>query len=642
MKSLQSYIIIGVFLLLAAACSTSRNTALTRSYHNLVSCYNIYFNGNEAYKQGFSRIEKEFKEPFNDILPVFFFTQTSILSSAEGDMDRAIDKATKLIKNHSITVRPKQKKAPSTAKEKEFYYRREYNNWIDDAYLLMGKALYMKQNYFEAQKNFLFLINEYKNDPIKYDATLWLAHTKIAMQQYDDAKDILDKIVEVKDFPEHLRSELFALYTNIFINQNKYDEAINHLLLAIEFTKHKKTLVRYHYIVAQLYQEIDYNEKANEHFAAVLKLNPNYEFTFNARISQATSFEGGRGASAETIAILKKLLRDKKNKEYQDQIYFAMANVYMAENDEENALHCYLQSVESSTSNVQQKAISLLAIGTIYYNQRQYIDAQPYYDSCIMILPEEYRDYQSIKEKSNNLNILAKNYFMVQHEDSLQRIAAMPEKKRNEFIDNIIKKINEEERLKAEQEMLELQNALMYGQQDLANSMLTEQGGKWYFYNETAVRLGKTEFKQRWGDRKLEDNWRRSTKSSSFTDVEDEELAIAEEDSSAQGETAPPKETNIKSRQYYLQNLPLTDSALAISTQRIEEGLFNEGMTYMNLIGDNKMAIACLEQYIKRFPKNSYTPMALYYLYKLYEQEQNFSKADSYKALVIKQYPQSN
>lgn len=635
------YSIIGVFLLLAAACSTSKNTAINRTYHNVVSRYNIFFNGREAYKQGMARAEKEFQEPFNDILPVFFFTQSGALSSVQGEMDRAISKAAKLIKKHSITSRPKQKKAPSTAKEREFYYRREYNNWIDEAYMLMGKALYMKQNYFEAQKNFMFLINEYKNEPIRYDATLWLAHTKIAMQQYDDAKDILDKIVEVKDFPEHLRSELFALYADIFIRQSKYDEAINHLLLAVNFTTKKKTLVRYHYILAQLYKEVEVNEKAVEHFAAVLKLNPNYEFAFNARISQATAFEGGRGSSQETIAILRKLLKDKKNAEYKDQIYFALANVYMAENNEENALTYYKKSVESSTSNAQQKAMSLLAIGNIYYNQRQYIAAQPYYDSTMMVLPEEYRNYNIIKTKSSNLNILARYHFMAYNEDSLQRVARMPEKERNNYIDNIIRKLNEEDRLKQEKEMLEAQNAQMYGQQDLANSMQNAQGGKWYFYNETAVRLGKTEFKQRWGARTLEDNWRRSSKSTSFADVNEDEFETPDEES-AEGEKAAPKVTDNRTRQYYLQNLPLTDTALAISTKRIEDGLFNKGMTYMNLIGDNKMAVASLEEYVKRFPNHTYTPIALYYLYKLYDQEQNFTKSDSYKAQVIKQYPQSN
>ena len=635
------YSITGVFLLFATACSTSKNTAINRTYHNVVSRYNIFFNGKEAYKQGMNRAEKGFQEPFNDILPVFFFTRPEALSAAQGDMDRTVSKSTKLIKKHSITARPKQKKAPSTAKEREFYYRREYNNWIDKSYLLMGKALYMKQNHVEAQKNFMFLINEYRNEPIKYEATLWLAHTKVAIQQYDDAKDILDKIAEVKDFPENLRSEFFALYADIFIRQGKYNEAITHLLLAIEFTKNKKTLVRYHYILAQLYKEIDYNEKAVENFARVLKLNPSYEFAFNARISQATAFEGGRGSSAETIAILKKLLKDKKNAEFKDQIYYAMANVYMAENNEENALTYYKKSVESSTANAQQKAMSLLAIGTIYYNQRQYIASQPYYDSCMMVLPEDYRNYNSIKTKSGNLNILAKYHFMAHTEDSLQRVARMPEKERNNYIDNIIRKINEDERLKAEKDLLEVQNAQMYGQQDLANSMQTGQGNKWYFYNETAVRLGKTEFKQRWGDRKLEDNWRRSSKSTSFANV-DAEPENTDEESDAESEKAAPKITDNRTRQYYLQNLPLTDTALAISTKRIEEGLFNKGMTYMNLIGDNKMAIASLEDYVKRFPNNTYTAISLYYLYKLYEQDKNFTKADSYKAQVIKQYPQSN
>lgn len=640
-KSTYTYFVIAASVLIAAACAPTKNTALTRNYHNVVSRYNIFFNGNEAFKQGMNRAEKEFQEPFNDILPVFFFTQPSAMANVQGEMDRAITKSTKLIKKHSITARPKQTKAPSTDKEREFYYRREYNNWIDDAYLLLGKALFMKQNYFEAQKNFLFLTAEYRNNPeVRYTATLWLAHTKVAMQQYDDAKDVLDKVADSKDFPEHLRSEFFAIYADIFIRMGKYEEAITYMQLAIDYTTNKKTLVRYHYILAQLYKEMDINEKAVEQFAAVLSLNPNYEFAFNARISQATAFEGGRGSSATTIAALKKLLKDKKNADFKDQIYFALANVYIAENDEENALTFYKKSVETSAANKQQKAMSLLAIGNIYYNQRNYLAAQPFYDSAMMVLPQEYRNYATVQAKSNKLNVLARYHSMAHTEDSLQRMAKMTEKERNNYIDNIIRRLNEEDRQKQEQQLLETQNALMYGQQDLANSMQNGQAGKWYFYNETAVRLGRTEFKQRWGDRTLEDNWRRSARGSTFAAIPDETTDASGDEKTNEQTVA--KVTDTRTRQYYLQNLPLTDSAMALSTRRLEDGLFNKGMTYMNLIGDNTMAIATLEEYVKRFPNSTYTPIALYYLYKLYEKEQNFAKADSYKAQVIKQYPHTN
>lgn len=638
MKHTFSYLLI---LFIAAcsiivSCTTEKNTLTTRTYHNLTARYNVYFNGNEAFKSGIQAIEKNHKEPYNSILPIFIFSDKDALSVASSDMDRAIDKSVKLIQEHSITKKPKTKKKTYTPKEREFYNRKEYNNWVDNAHLLMGKALFFKQEYSEAEKHFSHIIQDYKNDPIKYEAQLWLAHTKHADSKSGDVIDILVKALEDDEFSLKLRSETYALLADTYLQEKKIDQAIQYLEKALQEKTKKKHRIRYTYILAQLYSEIGDKTKATNYFSLIESMNPPYDMAFNAKINKATVYESGNSSSKDILTELNKLLRDEKNKEYKDQIYFAIANVHYADNNEEKALENYLNSVKYSTENQQQKAISFLSIGEIYYTQREYIKSEPYYDSCTQVLPKDYRNYSSIKQRSENLHILAKNYRMAEREDSLQTIARLSPEKRNELIDKKIKEVIEQEALAQQQKELDQLNAMLYNQE--FGSMNQKLTGTFYFYNESAVKFGASEFKRIWSDRPLEDNWRRAAKTTDFADTE-----FDEENEESEETTTPTQQvSNNKSRSYYLQDLPLNDSLMKISTSKIEEGMFNTGMAYMNLIEDIPYAIQALEAYIARFSDEENAPIALYYLHELYVQEGKTEQAEQVKAKVIQNYAESN
>ena len=620
---------------MAIACTTQKNTFITRNYHNIVSRYNIYFNGREAYKSGLIKIEQNFKEPYNRILPLFYYKDKTVLSQSSGDMDRAILKASKLIKNHSLTARPVQKGSPTTQKQKDFYAKKEYNEWVKEAYLLLGNALFYKEEYSEAQKNFEYLITEYRKDPIRFKAMLGLAQIKIERNQLEEALELLNSCAGDKDFPEKLLGQLHALYADVYIEQEKFDDAISMLEFAQNEVKKKKTKIRYTFILAQLYQEIGKNTEAIALYKQVEELNPNYEMTFQARIKQATAYDGS-GASIEIIRLLEKLLRDVNNKEYKDQIYYALANIYYQDDNEEKALENYLLSLKHSTSESYQKAMSYLAIGEIYYTQREYIASQPYYDSCNSIISNDVRNYDAIQIRTQNLNALAREHYTVVNEDSLQRVANMPEKERIAYIDNIISDIQKREEEARKREEDQRLQSMMYVQDfGVNNQNIT---GKWYFYNETAVTFGKSEFITRWGDRKLEDNWRTKSKEKNNWDNEEifEDTIVSDESVIAE------KSLSIKSRDYYLKNLPLSDSLKQVSTQRIEHSLFALGMIYRNSIEDNKKAIETLESFISRFPDSEYKPIALYYLHTICLDERFFDKAELYKNMVITQFPESN
>lgn len=639
MKKILYNILLLLCILALGCCSTKKNTFRTRAYHNVTSRYNIYFNGREAYKNGVKTLEKNYKEPFNDILPVFFYKDQTLFSGISGDMNKAYEKAGKVIKEHSITAKPVSKRPASSQRQKAFYAQREFNKWVDDCYLLTGKSHFYKGNFFEAQKNFMYVLNEYKGQEICHETNLWLARTKVEMGQYDEAKEILEKLLdESNDCPKKLKVQCYPIFADIYIQQKMYEDAIQYLTLSCDNTKKKKYRIRYKYIIAQLYQELGDNSNALKYYDEVIKMNPKYDIAFNAKINKATAFDGST-SSKEVLNSLNKLLKDEKNKEYQDQIYFAMANVHYADGDEDDAIECYEKSIETSVSNSQQKAISYLSIGEIYYNYRKYITAQPYYDSCMNFLPETYRNYGEIRIKSENLNTLAKNYHGVEYEDSVQRIANMSSKERNNYIDKLIEKVRQEELQKQEEEQIANMNSNLYNQEFGFNNQ--KVSGKWYFYNESVSKFGKAEFKKKWGDRQLEDNWRRSNKQNNMALLdgdEDEE----DEDDDAEKEEEKKKVTDKKSREFYLQDLPLTDSLKKVSTARIENYMFNVGMCYMNLIHDNPFAIDALEKFINRFPTSDYKPMALYYLYQLYNETNNAAKANTVKSECISKYPESN
>ncbi len=633
----SSLILIGIIAL--TGCSTKKNTFRTRAYHNVTSRYNIYFNGREAYKNGVKTLEHNFKEPFNDILPVFYYKEKDFLSSISSDMDKAAEKSAKVIKEHSITAKPESKRPVSNPRQKAFYSQREYNKWVDDSYLLMGKAFFYKGNYFDAQKNFQFLLNEYKGQPICYETKLWFARNKVEMGQYAEASEILDKLIEDEEYcPEKIRKACYPIYADIYIQQKLYEEAIHYLTVACDNTRKKKTRIRYKYIIAQLYQEIGDNMNALKYFDEVISMNPKYDIAFNAKINKATVFDG-TSSSKEVLNSLNKLLKDEKNKEYQDQIYFALANVHYTEGNEDDAIECYEKSIATSSSNTQQKAISYLSIGEIYYGYRKYIQAQPYLDSCMKFLPENYRNYHEIKIKSENLNVLAENVHSVEYEDSVQRVANMSPHERNLYIDKIIDKIRQEEELKRQQEEIANMNSDLYNQEFGLNNQ--KVSGKWYFYNESVAKFGKAEFSKRWGNRPLEDNWRRANKHSAamFAETSNEEENGTE---AGEGEEKKKLVTDNKSREFYLQNLPLNDSLKRISNTNIENNMFYTGMTYMNLIHDNPYAIKALDDFLNRFPNSEYKPMALYYLYGLYTGANNSSKAEEAKRECIANYPESN
>ena len=626
------FVAVVVAMVFLFSCSTKKNMFTSRAYHNLTARYNVYFNAKEALKAGELSIESAHKDNYSNILPMFLYSDKAACASASGSLQRAIDKSNKLIKTHSITAKPRFKNKDLSPEQKQFYNKRDFCDWVDDAYFLMGKAYLMKHDYFTSNKNFETVANEFKNAGLRIKARLWQARCKTEEGQTDDAIEILDKLAEDPKFPDENKQEMAAVYANAYIKAQNYREAILRLEEAIVLTKKKSTRNRYNYILAQLYQLTNDNTKAQELYTNLLKNGLTYEMAFNAKINLATSFQSG--SSDEIKKMLNKMLRDSKNKEYKDQIYFALANIYFREGDVDKALETYKLSLSSNVSNKYQKSMSFLAIGNIYYDRKQYINAQPYYDSCVSLIDESVRGYQALVTKSKNLNELAKSYTIVVTQDSLQRMAKMSPNERNNVIDKAIKAINDKE---LEEQRLQLEASRYASLSQPLTSADDQNAGKWYFYNPTMVTSGKIEFIKLWGTRKLEDDWRRKNKAAVVMSPDDDESASTTDST---GAPKKPKLSN-KTREFYMQDVPLTDSALKVSEDKVEIAMFNVGSVFMNKIEDYQQGIETFEAFVKRFPESEMIVTAYYNLYTMYRELANQPKADYYKTLITSKYPSS-
>ncbi len=629
---LYCFIIVALFL----SCSTKKNTTISRSYHNLTAHYNVFFNANESFKKGLKKVDDNFHDNYSDILPMFKYGDNKVAKSIYPQMNKTIEKASKTIKKHSITVRPKIKKKRLTKSQRKFINKKEFCNWIDDSYMIMGKSHFYKQDFYPAIETFNYVVQQYTDKPVKYDGLLWLTRTYNEMNNYKKSKELLNLIEGEKNkVPKKLMKDFFTIYADYYLKQKKYEDAIPKLIKTIEYNKKKKYIVRYEYILAQVYQKVGDNDNASKFYNQVIGLNPEYEMSFNAKINLAILYDSSFDYNKDIEKQLFKMLKDDKNIDYQDQIYFALANIAFKEDYIDQAVSYYKLSAQKSISNTNQKAISFLSIADIYFKQKKYTLAQAYYDSTVTFLDNSYPDYEKISSKTRYLTELVKNLKTVQLQDSLQNLGKMTEKEKFAVIDQVINQIKKEEKLK-QQEAQQERTSANFLNQNLRNTNSDNQGGKWYFYNPNALSMGHSGFIQKWGRRKLEDDWCRKNKASVDFDQ------ISNADTTQQTTNGDQKQISNKSREYYLKDIPTTDSLLNISNKQIQEALFNIANIYQDKLKDYNQAISVYEDLIQKFPDNKFLLLTYYRLYSLNKNLNNVEKTNYYKNLIIEKFPETN
>jgi tetratricopeptide (TPR) repeat protein len=629
-------VLLGLSLILTN-CSVEKNTDTTRFYNGLTARYNIYFNGYENFKAGLIKITIGYQDDYAELLKVFEYSDPATASLCSSDMEKAIQKASKLITLKSITAKPEIKgiRGPSE-KEKALLDMKEYNSWVDDSYLLIGKARFFKRELNEAGAVFNYCIANANDSLIRAEATIWLARINNETGNFNESLRLITDLEISKNFTRVLKSMYYTTLADLFIKQKRYSEAIDPLNKSIELVSGKRTRYRLTYLLAQLYEQTGDGSKAISFYRKVVKMNPPYDVEFNARINIAGVFDINSGNPLEIKKELEKMLKDSKNKDFQDQIYFALGNVSMKEGNEKEAVEYLRKSASATSRNQNQKGRSYLTLAGHYYDKPDYMKAGRYYDSALFFLDQKYPDYQVYKTKSQNLNTLVSQLTIIQTEDSLQRVASMTEPERNVLISAIIAKIIKDEGEGKVSVYSDRYNLGQFYENERRFQGNIEQEGKWYFYNQAALTFGRTEFRRRWGDRKLEDNWRRTNK----TRTTIQQVSAGSSDTVKNGSDTSAVVIDYKKPEFYLKNLPLTDSLLLISGDKIANAMLNAGKAYSERIRDTLKATETFELLINRFPDNELVPEAFYNLYKI-NRKNNISKSETYRQRLLEKYPEN-
>lgn len=613
-------IVLGCLLIFLFSCSTKKNTFTRRAYHNLTAHYNAYFNGKEALKEGQFELIKKHKDNFSKILPVFELGTKSDAQSVYNFMDRAIEKASIIAQRHSIYIKGV-----------------EYIKWVDDAFMMIGKAYYYKQEYDLAIQTFNYVINKYKSHDTRYEAIIWKARVLTQQGKFDDAELLLgsiEKKIENNKANRAANKTYPLVYGDVLLKQEKYGQSIEYLQRAIRLNKSKHLRTRLSFILAQALQLSGNSQKANKYYKKVLGMNPTYDMEFATKINLAKNYEITLGGSKDLKKTLNKMLRDEKNKEYLDQIHFALAEIYLKENDQETAIEHLKKSAQASISNNYQKSISYLKLGDLYFAEPDYRNAQKYYDSCAITLPVDFPNYQLIINKKNTLNNLVKNLDIVTLEDSLQMLARLSPAERAQKIQEHIAQIIQEEQRKKQEEANRQQNLSNIQQINQNNN---QTAGSWYFYNPASMSFGFTEFVRKWGPRKYEDLWRLSNKTYtdfSFKDITEESDSTEKEESNLEAKLKDPKT--------YMAKIPLTSEAIEKSDKKISEALFNIGVIYKESLEEPDQSIDAFKKLEQRFPTSKQIAAAYYNLYQIYMDKGEQSKANYYKDLLSKNFPDSD
>ncbi len=611
-------------------CSTSKNTFPNRAYHNVTNKYNVLWNGQQAMKNAEAELAKVGRDNYTTRLPVYNYPSKSDLGSALPYLDRTIEKASKSIYKHSMLIRGK-----------------EYVKSIDDAYLIMGKAYFYKQDYTQAQRVFNYIMHNYPKSNTYNEAAVMLARTAMRQGYFSSADEQLENL-------HYLATNKKNNKFNVWFNAAKAEyhltapdgdkqEAIDFIQNTIDAHPKRDFKTRLYLILGQLYEEMGQQVEAQKNFMKVIKKSSVYEQIFSAQMHLASNYDGSESSRNAIMKQFKKMLGEHKNEDFKDQIYYACSEISRVDGDDSLRISYLKKSVSSSTNNYYQKTFSSLTLADLFFSQDEYRMAQAYYDTAAMSIPKNYPDYDNILKRANVLKDLVDKLDEIDLQDSLQRIAKMPEGQRKAWVRKMIADYTEAERKAAAEEaerMLALQNASSY-----TNINTTSSNGKWYFYNQSLVTAGQQDFYRRWGNRKLEDNWFVSNKIQiSFEDMavmNDPNLAKDSVEYDDDGNPIKKRETDPKKEEYYLQDLPLTPGAIDTSNAIIARDLYEVGFIYQDLLNDLPRTCASFESLLKRFPESEYALPCVYLLYSIYL-KQNDPKYEHYKQILLTKYPDTD
>ena len=609
LKNTLTAIICSITFLWIAGCGSQKETVATRGMQNLTARYNILYNAKELVNESERNIGLAYQDNFGNFIPVFKEPDETLSQPELKKLDDAILKANTIVNE------------------------KFQSKYVDDAYFLIARANHFKSNFFNATEYFTYVYNSYpKEKELKQAALAYKARSLISSKRFEEAESTLDTAFKYIDSEKKSVADLHAIRSQMLILSRKDEEAISFLEKAVKFSKSKENKTRWTFLLAQLQHNTGKTDKALSNYLKIIKSNAPFNMAFNAVLASITIKDEKTGKKTDRAEQLNSLLKDDKNRDFLDQIYYEIANSYAEETNIEKAIENYNLSVRQESRNQNQKGLTYLKLADIYVKQSDFIKAKNYYDSTLTSLSPQYPDYQLIQKKGSNLALFANRLSIIAQEDALQMLANLPEAERKEKVGILVR----EQAQKSLSPAAAVQtDAFFNNSQPFGNS----KDNKFYFNNPAALSQGFSDFKRKWGNRKLEDNWRRSQKSSS--DIAN----TVSDNTDFSGNMIPDNPDAViltpqDIQKTFTDSIPITAEQKSASNQKIASAYYDIGNYYREVLNDQGEAIRNYETLIKRYPESSFKLPVYYNLYRLYA-ETDHEKSAYYKNILLKQYPET-
>ena len=605
-----------IVIWLIAGCSSEKDTLVSKTYHNITAHYNAYFYANERLTEVQEAIETSFQPNYNRILDVFIPIDTTVVASNQDKLEDAIKKAAIAIQFH------------------------KNSDWVDDSYVLIGKVKFLQGKYEEAIQTFKYVKSISDDDNAVHDGLITLMRTYIDYGEMNNAIAVSD-FLKKEELNKKNQQNLYLTRAYMYQRREDLDNVVMNLVEAAPLMSLNEGSAKIYFIIGQVYQELGFDAEAYNNYLKCVKSNPDYELSFYASLNMAQVFELARSNDLKKVRrYYLKILRDRKNREFRDKIYYEMAGFELKQGDLDLAIEYYESSVAASVGNQRQKAYSYLQLGLINYDTlRNFPRAKAYYDSTMMVLPQDEPEYEAIQERQQILEEFVAQLNTIQLQDSLLTLASMDSMELSALLDTVI--IQEERKALEEEEKRLEQEARFEGRNifDEPGSLTAQAGATWYFYNTSAVSAGQSEFIRRWGNRPLEDHWRRSNKDAQVMTTSEEitnetdSIAVADSEESIEDIRAAKKEA-------YYATIPFSVEQKQVADSLIEVSYYNLGNIYNFQLQEKVNSYQTFETMLERYPQTPYLPEVLYQLYLIYS-ELDDPRAQVNRDRLLNEFPHS-
>lgn len=621
MKGANKITLFILAIVLMTACSRKKNTFLSRNFHAVTGEYNALYNGGVAMDRGKEELALTYRDNFWEVLPVERLELEESMSlpgeTKNPEFERAEEKAAKAIQRHSIYIDGK-----------------EHNPQIDEAYMMLGKARYFDQRFIPAMDAFNFILNKYPTSNSINKAKVWKAKANIRLNNEDIAIEDLERMMKSDDLEEEELADASAILAQAFVNLDSLDAALPYIKLASEYTKDNELKGRYAYIKGQIYNRLEFKDSANMAFDEVIALNRKSPrvYMINAYIEKARNFNYDKEDRVAFLELLFDLEKNRENRPFLDRIYNQIGEYYRSTNNIDTAVIYYNKSIKNYKDDRVMQSVNYSTLAEINFDKAEYKTAGKYYDSTLSFMETNTRPWRRVKKKRENLDDVIKYEDIATLNDSVLRLANLSEAQLLAYFTEYTTKLKQkaiEDSIAAVKLEKQIANNEFY-KKNTSTSKNEQSGGRFYFYNSSTVAYGKQEFRRIWGDRKQEDNWRRSDrKQAGIT----EEIAVEEDTPIAENERFKPET--------YIALIPKDQKVIDSLTKERDFAYYQLGLIYKEKFKEYGLAANRLEKLLTYNPEERLVLPSKYNLFKIYQQLERPALADKYKNDIINNHPDS-